>query len=224
MVIIKTNITNQVVQYLKTNIENATWKAGDKIPSENQLTQILGVSRASVRVAIQQFIGVGVLESVHGKGTFVVTNNLHVLGGGNNITKEDYRDVGKVLEFRRILETESCYLAAQSTTPELIANLKGYLQQMSKNIGNSEEFVKADMLFHEEISKASRNPLIEKTLHDVFQQTAHNHKQINAIFGYKDGIYYHTIIIKALEEGKAGSARKLMREHLQQAIDRLEIQ
>ena len=71
MVIIKSNITQQVVQFIKKNIDNGNWRIGEKIPSENKLAESLGVSRASVRMAIQQFIAIGVLESVHGKGTFV---------------------------------------------------------------------------------------------------------------------------------------------------------
>ena len=59
--------------YLKEQIDSGAWKAGEKIPSENTLTKELGVSRASVRDAIRYFAGQGVLESRHGKGTFLLT-------------------------------------------------------------------------------------------------------------------------------------------------------
>lgn len=224
MQIEKSNITQQVIEYLKTNIENGNWKPGEKIPSENMLTQILGVSRASIRVAIQQFIAINALESIHGKGTFVKSNDLSAFSNNaNNITHEDCQDINKVLEFRRIVETESCYLAAQNAGDEVIENLKKYLALMKENIGNSEAFVKADMLFHEEICRASGNQLLEKSLREVFKQTGKNHKQINEIFGYKDGMYYHTAILKAIEEKNAKSAKKLMHDHLQQAIERLKL-
>ena len=67
----RVNVTEQVIEYLKTNIQRGVWKPGEKIASENELTNILSVSRASVRHAIQQLIAVGVLESYQGKGTFV---------------------------------------------------------------------------------------------------------------------------------------------------------
>ena len=73
------NVTNQVIAYLKQNIEDGIWKAGEKIPSENQLTKELGISRASVRTAIQHLAGIGVLESVHGKGTYVAAANRELL-------------------------------------------------------------------------------------------------------------------------------------------------
>ena len=47
--IIHQNITQQVIEYIKDNIESGNWKVGEKIPSENELTAFLGVSRSSVR-------------------------------------------------------------------------------------------------------------------------------------------------------------------------------
>ncbi|HEY5588588.1 MAG TPA: FadR/GntR family transcriptional regulator [Candidatus Paceibacterota bacterium] len=221
----KRNITQQVIEYLKTNIENENWKLGEQIPSENMLAEQLGVSRASIRAAIQQLIAINVLESIHGKGTFVTNNDIYRSSNNtNNITREDCQDISKVLEFRMIVETDSCYLAAQNATNEVVENLKKYLTLMIENIGKSKEFVKADILFHEEICIASGNHLLEKSLREVFTQTAKNHKQINEILGYKDGVYYHTAILKAIEEKNAKSAKKLMRDHLQNTIARLKLE
>ena len=47
------NITDQVVEYLKENIESGKWNIGEKIPSENQMVMELGVSRSSIRSALQ---------------------------------------------------------------------------------------------------------------------------------------------------------------------------
>ena len=76
MIISRSNITDQIVQYFKEKIVSGEWKVGEKIPSENQLTETLGVSRASIRTAIQQLVGIGVLESRHGKGTFLLDDEV----------------------------------------------------------------------------------------------------------------------------------------------------
>ena len=123
-----------------------------------------------------------------------------------------------------IVETESCYLAAKNATNEVVENLKKYLSIMIENIGKSKEFVKADMLFHEEICIASGNHLLEKSLREVFKQTDKNHKQINEILGYKNGVYYHTAILKAIEEKNAKKAKQLMRDHLRKTLDSLELE
>lgn len=223
MHILKTNITQQVIEYLRKNIENGTWPVGGKIPSENNLTEILGVSRSSIRVAIQQFIALDVLQSIHGKGTFIMTNNIRGVGKNlSAIDEADYNDINQVLQFRRIIETESAYIAAQQATNETINNLKFYLENMKNSIGQSEEFVKQDMLFHEEICHATGNHLLENCLKEVFQKTANNHKQMNGLFGYNDGIYFHTLLLKAIQAKDARKAKSLMKEHMQQAIDRLQ--
>ena len=218
-VIIKANIMQQVRDYLKDNIDKGTWQAGDKIPSENELTQTLGVSRLSVRMAIQQLIGIGALESAHGKGTFVVNNDIAGLSRRiSRFSEEDCREIQKVLEFREIIEPATCYYAARNATGENLDALTGFLEDMRSNVSNSKEFVLADMRFHEEISKASGNPLLEKCLGDIFRATTRNHEQINKIFGFNDGLYYHRLILEALVNRNAAKARDYMRKHLRKAL------
>lgn len=215
-------VPQQVFEHLRENISNHAWAVGDKIPSENVLSRELGVSRVSIRLAIQQFIAMGVLESLHGKGTFIKSNDPRILHtGGGSLSYDECRDTAKVLEFRLIMEPAACFMAAENHDAQMIRTLTGHRDKLIETIGNSEIFVKHDMLFHVEIARASGNPLLEKCLRDVFMQTMHNHKQINAIFGYKDGVYYHSLILKSLESGNAKQAKKVMAEHLQVALDAL---
>lgn len=221
-IIINKSVTSQVADYLKKNIENCVWKAGEKIPSESQMTKTMGVSRASLRAAIRELVGAGILESEQGKGTFVRTNDLSILHQQvAGITKEDCRDIYKVLEFRRVVEADSCGIAAKRATPQVITKLEELLQEMKDAVGDQPRFVKADMDFHTELIMATQNPLIQKSLLEVFGQTEYSHKQINTLFGY-DGIYYHEQLLKAVkkQDGRAGS--RLMGEHLQHAINSLE--
>ena len=122
--IVHQNITQQVIGYMKENIESGNWKVGEKIPSEHELTALLGVSRSSIRQAVSHFAGIGVLESVHGKGTYLVDDEVEEQSNKNKITAEDCRNVEKVLEFRRIIESEACFLAARNSTPKLVEKLK----------------------------------------------------------------------------------------------------
>lgn len=223
MGIIHQNVTEQIVAYFKENIQSGVWKVGEKIPSENQLTATLGVSRASIRQAVSHFTGIGVLESVHGKGTYLIDDQLEDnLYTGNKITSDDCSNIEKVLEFRRIVESETCYLATKNRTPELLEKLKQFVKIMKSSKENVEEFVTADISFHQEICKASQNPLIEKSMNKVFEENRKIQKLTRKIFGYHDGIHYHELILKAMNEGNAEQARKYMHEHMQNGIDRLQ--
>ncbi|MGN0992070.1 MAG: GntR family transcriptional regulator [Candidatus Ventricola sp.] len=47
-------VTSRIVKYLRQNIRDGVWEIGERIPSENELCKELGVSRVSVRNALQQ--------------------------------------------------------------------------------------------------------------------------------------------------------------------------
>ncbi|MDR1932020.1 MAG: FadR family transcriptional regulator [Spirochaetales bacterium] len=218
----KTSITQQVIEYIKENIAGSIWLVGEKMPSENELTRMLGVSRASVRIAIQQFIALGLLKSVHGRGTFVVSNDLSGFGKGvPALSGDDYLDKRQMLEFRRIVESETSYLAAERASGENIRQLRFLLEQMKQAVGRDdiENFVRYDMMFHEEISRASGNVFLENSIREVFRQKSESYKQINQYRGYKDGVYYHTLLLQAIEAKNSRKARKVMYDHLQKGIE-----
>jgi GntR family transcriptional regulator len=61
----------QLKEIFHDKIENEELKEGDMIPSENELQQIYGVSRATVRKAIELLVYEGLMDKKKGKGTFV---------------------------------------------------------------------------------------------------------------------------------------------------------
>lgn len=78
-----------VYNYLKENIINENFKSGEKLPSENELTNIFSVSRNTVRRAIEMLSADGLTTSVHGKGVFVIENKpFKFLVGGLQSFKE----------------------------------------------------------------------------------------------------------------------------------------
>ena len=231
------SVTSQVVDYLRENIESGDWAVGEKIPSENQMVEELGVSRSSIRTALQHLIGLGVLKSYQGKGTYLINNHVESQEEAENqITSEDCKDIRKVLEFRQILEPDACRLAVKNCVPEtylltyeqnealfrpLAEELEAYLEQMEMFQGDRPKFVRADLKFHEVICRTSGNTLLEKSLHKVFAETRRNHEQMNELFGYESGIYYHTSILQAFRERDAQKAHDVMHRHLEAALEKM---
>lgn len=70
----------QVIDRIKQNIEDQTYKEGEKLPSEFELSKILGVSRATLREALRLLEEEGVVIRRHGVGTFVHTKPLFTAG------------------------------------------------------------------------------------------------------------------------------------------------
>ncbi len=61
----------QIHDQIKANIENNTYKIGDRLPSERELSKQFGVSRMTLRQAIQTLADEGILERKIGSGTYV---------------------------------------------------------------------------------------------------------------------------------------------------------
>lgn len=62
---------SQLVSRIRRNLENGVWKLGDRIPTEQQLCGEFGVSRITVRRAVEALEEEGLLVRRQGKGTFV---------------------------------------------------------------------------------------------------------------------------------------------------------
>lgn len=221
MQIIKSNITQQVIEYLKKNIEDGNWPVGSKIPSETELTNTLGISRGSVRMAVRQLIALDILESHQGRGTFVRESTVRAVGRNLSVMSlDDSIDISKILEFRSLVEPEAAFLAAHNAGTEEIARLESLLAEMKGNVGNPEAFVRADLEFHQVLCRASGNPLMADCLLRVFDAKLTSHKIMTEAYGYNDAIYFHTCLIQAIRAHDAAKARKAMKEHILQAIDR----
>src|SRR4051812_24222717 len=62
---------HQVEQSVRAAIDGGSWRSGARIPGEDELTKVLGVSRITVRHALSNLQSAGVLRREHGRGTFV---------------------------------------------------------------------------------------------------------------------------------------------------------
>lgn len=67
----------EVKQFILGQVSNGTLKAGDRVPSENELVQELSVSRMTANRALRELASEGVLERVAGVGTFVAEQRVH---------------------------------------------------------------------------------------------------------------------------------------------------
>lgn len=214
------DVTEEVINYIDKNIRYGNWKVGDKIASENEICNILGVSRASARTGIRYFIGLNILKSVQGKGTYLINDNLdsRIINNSSTLTKDDFMDMKKVLEFRIAIESEAIYLATENIDESDIKKLEQTYQKMQENVGNQTEFVKADMEFHKIIALKSDNPFIINSMEILYDNNESEFKKFNDEFGYDDGLYFHRLIIDSLKDKDKKSSRKYLKDHLIQAL------
>ena len=190
------NVVEQVSNYMKESIINGTWKPGDKIDSENELTKKLQVSRPSIRYAIQQFVGLGVLESLQGKGTFVKSIPVEDLLYRLEMMYEG-TELKQLLEFRMAIEVEVCRLIAKNISNSTLEKLDKCLAQM-KDSKASDESIQHDLEFHTLLHRETKNKLIIKSMESIREETM---KQLKMqILDETTAFQYHKDILNALKK------------------------
>jgi GntR family transcriptional repressor for pyruvate dehydrogenase complex len=204
--ITRDGVCDQVYKQLKENVLKGTWQPGDKIPSETQLVSLFGVSRASVRMAIQRMITLGLLQSKVGDGTYVreFTPRVYINELVPLILKPE--DQLEIMEFRKALETEALRLAAQRATDEELRDLEEIHIRSRKAFRNLdlETYFKEDMQFHMQIFKMSKNSVFVttvETLADVlfphFYSVARDFFETNEVPSDESDL--HTVILEGLK-------------------------
>lgn len=224
----KSNVTNQVISYIRDCIQSEQWKVGEQIPSENQICAELNVSRISVRAAIQQYVALGIIQSRQGKGSFLISDDITAFQSqeqneGYIRTPESIKDMKDLLDFRTLIEPEVCAQVAPHASDDLIEELSSCLDRMRESVGESAVFVRADMDFHRAIAKASGNPITLSVMQEVAKTQRQSYLRLNQAVGFYGGMYYHAMILDALKKHDAKSARNLMREHLQHSVGDLNL-
>jgi len=92
------------------------FKAGDKLPNENDLSEELGVSRTTLREAIRILAAGNIVGIKRGKGTFVKENFEESTLDGLSALASVKMDAGDLYEMRLIFEPEAAYYATLRAT------------------------------------------------------------------------------------------------------------
>ena len=146
----KNNAEQFILQFIRSN----ALKPGDKLPAERELSKACGLSRATVRSAILQLNAKGLLQTKPGSGTYVTNDQSLGIIPGDTIDKPS------LFEFRRLLEIESAFLAANRANIDDLSDLRSLNRQieMENNEPKRRELITS---FHKGIVSASKNRYIE---------------------------------------------------------------
>jgi GntR family transcriptional repressor for pyruvate dehydrogenase complex len=209
------SVTTQVYDQLKQNILNGTWTTGQKIPSENELVNLLGVSRITVREALKQLASIGLIEARQGEGTFV--KQLEADSYMNELLPFivlNREEVIELIKYREIIEVGAVALAVERADEADIRALEENVRKHEQFKDTWEEAAHVDLEFHLLIAKASKNLFVIKAnslMKDVFHAVM---DQIVEEMGTEHGLFYHKKIIAAIKAKDKELAVSLMKEHL----------
>jgi GntR family transcriptional repressor for pyruvate dehydrogenase complex len=176
-------LADAVASALENRILEGSLKPGDRLPSERELAVELGVSRPSLREAIQKLAAKGLLTTRHGGGT-VVTDRLEAhfaepwqqMLEGHPMLQRD------LLEFRQMLESQAAALAAERATDVDLANLDAAHATLEAQYeaDRLQACIDADVSFHQAVAEASHNVMIGQ-LTASLMRVIHGHVSRNLV-------------------------------------------
>lgn len=170
------SVTQQIYNDLKERIIDGEFLSGEKLPSENMLSEEYGVSRLSVRAALQKLNTLGLVDIRVGEGSFVQEINFgNFMSEISDLIAQD--SMTKYLfEFRENIEKTCTNLAIARATEEEIQKLKEIAEDLltvakEKDYDN---YVELDYQFHYQLCKMSQNKLYDmvySSIKDLFKMS-----------------------------------------------------
>ncbi len=229
--------SRQVVEQIKTLIDEGVLKPGEQLPAERELAARFGVSRATLREAVQSLSSLGLLEVRQGIGTSVSPHATTLEDPAYWLPwlSSHREDVRALLEVREALESKSAALAAEAVAAGR-GGTGAAIKALEKNIAEMEEsaavadvtsLVRLDLEFHSLLSQMGGNVYLLRLARSINHVFA-DRRAVMAIPGRGDrSLAEHRGILVAVGSGHPAAAAAAMVAHLtstKAAVDSMEHQ
>ncbi|MFE3228779.1 FadR/GntR family transcriptional regulator [Nocardia sp. NPDC059228] len=159
----------QAAEVLLSRIRAGEWQLGHRLPGETTLAAQLGVGRSTLREAIRELAGKGVLESRQGAGVFVTA--LDVAEDWDTVLRRS--DIVTVIEARIAIEAEGAALAARRRTPADLRAMLRALAARAESGDSVEGLVDADTAFHRTVVAAAHNDILLELFNAFVPRSRH---------------------------------------------------
>jgi len=208
----------QVADQIQELIVTESLRPGDKLPSERELAERLGISRTVVREAIRTLSVRGLVRVKPGCGTYIQElSPKHAMAPIELLFKlrQTAGSLENLYEVRRTLEVEIAGLAAERAQEQDLAALEATIDGMVASAADSEKSAEYDLAFHTALAAAAHNDLFSILLgltanlwRDVIRLS---HQVPRAT---EDGVYHHRNILKWVRKRDPQRAREAMLAHI----------
>jgi GntR family transcriptional regulator, transcriptional repressor for pyruvate dehydrogenase complex len=213
-------VSAQIADQIRSSILNGDFAQGDKLPAERTLAEMFGVSRPSVREALNILESAGLVASSQGGGTTVMSlvdatasNPLQEL-----IRVEQDRALD-VIEVRKCMESWTAYYAAQRALPGDIRIMGEIIASMERNLQGERPSEELDANLHVVIARATQNFVWMHLMQNLFDAMREFQQSVwRAVHLTSDDhrllFEHHRNIYEAVRAGDGDAARDAMILHL----------
>jgi GntR family transcriptional repressor for pyruvate dehydrogenase complex len=213
-------ISAQIAEQIRSSIMSGEFAPGDRLPPERELAEMFGVSRPSVREALNILAASGLVEAYQGGGTIV--RSLMESSSGNSLTDMIRMEQARaldVIEVRKCMESWTAYYAAQRALPEDLRKLEDIVDAMEGNLTGMKPSEDLDANFHIVIAKATHNIVWLHMMQSIFDAMKEFQQSVwRAVYLTDDDhrmLYgHHRRIFEGIRDRDPERAREMMMEHL----------
>ncbi|VVP55293.1 FadR/GntR family transcriptional regulator [Pseudomonas fluorescens] len=223
------HLAEHIARSLSDEIASGRLRPGDRLPTEQFLSQNFGVSRNVVREGIATLRAQGLIQSRQGVGVFVSAapqsaepspqrERTSLLDGDNTIRN--------MFEVRAVLESQAAALAASHMTPHKLKTIQAAVLRMQYEGEPTLDTVNADLDFHRAVAAASGNDYLETMIRTVLEPMR---ALITMNFARRGPVFSniphaargeHEDLVQALTDRNAAAARQIMGQHIVSAASR----
>jgi Transcriptional regulators len=223
------SLSAEVADALAEQIRQGVLVPGDRLPTEKQLTEMYGVSRAVVREAMARLKSEGLVVSQQGSGVFVDPNLHKNAFRISALTADDTQDLEHILELMLSIEVTAARYAAVRRTEADLKKIRQGLVGMEYALLNDKLGDEEDYQFHRAIVLATHNPYlvslndyleanVRRVIRSARNNTArHFAERMTAVQNE------HQAIFQAIAAGDPDAAGRAAEEHLRNAAARLRL-
>lgn len=214
------SVSDRIVAQVERVIGDESLKPGDRLPSEREMAELLGVSRPSLREAVRILQARGRLIVKHGQGVFVQAprseRELRAALGEVELTLQE------LYAMREVLEVPAAGWAAENITPAHLRNVRRALNALNAagEVANVDydRLRQLDADFHLAIAVAAGNRFLRQTSHVLHEMVLSGMQTTLLIPGRAEVARRdHERIYQALDQHDAPGARRAARAHIRSA-------
>lgn len=219
------SLGDQLYGQILDMLANGQLKKGDRLPSEQKISAMFGVSRPIVRNAIMRLRTEGLVQVRQGSGTYVLNPPIDPL---KTLANDDSIDrCLRCIEVRMPLEATAAKLAAQRRSSADLTRIVDAHEKFRKEFEHGEAHHKTDMAFHAAIAAASANEFFQHLLDQIRDALDHymsfslDLARLGTEAEQRKVIDEHSCIVEAIQSQDGDMAEVAMQFHIGQATRRM---
>ena len=213
-------VSTQIAEQIRSSILSGEFAPGDKLPPERELAEMFGVSRPSVREALNVLASSGLVMSYQGGGTVVMslveTSASNSLSELIRVQQDRALDV---IEVRKCMESWTAWYAAERALPDDIRRMDEIIAGMKQNLDMKQPSEDLDANLHIIIARATHNIVWLHLMQSLFDAMKEFQQSVwRAVYLTHDDhqvlFNHHNAIVQAIKSKNPQAARDAMVYHL----------